>query len=236
MSISVNGREIAIREAGQHVGELALIDSTAIRSATVTARTPTVVAQIKDHVFEKIANKNPLLWRRIAVAIATRLRERDRFHMPPREQPAIFIGSSSEGLAVAQCIHKSLLRRPLVPQLWSDGVFQCSQTTIEELARLTTETDFAIIVMTADDVTHSRGRKKESPRDNVIFELGLFMGALSRQRTFIVAPQGVDLKIPTDLLGLTLLRYTKRSGRSLAQSLQSVTGELYRLIALRGAR
>jgi predicted nucleotide-binding protein len=48
------------------------------------------------------------------------------------------------------------------------------------------ETDFAAFVVTADDVTASRGRRKASPRDNVVFEIGLFMGAIGRERTFVV--------------------------------------------------
>jgi predicted nucleotide-binding protein len=55
-------------------------------------------------------------------------------------------------------------------------------------------------------------KKKPSPRDNVIFELGLFMGALTRTRTFVLAPSQVDLKIPSDLLGVTFLRYARRGG------------------------
>jgi CRP/FNR family transcriptional regulator, cyclic AMP receptor protein len=45
--------------------------------------------------------------------------------------------------------------------------------------------------------------KRMSPRDNVIFELGLFMGALSRERTLVLVPKGMDFKVPSDLLGMT---------------------------------
>ena len=49
------------------------------------------------------------------------------------------------------------------------------------------------------------------PRDNVIFELGLLMGALGRERVFILKPRNVDIRIPSDLLGVTWLDY-KRGG------------------------
>jgi len=236
VTVLVNGREIAQRDAGNHVGEMALIDNTAVRSATVIAEVPTIVAKLADHVFEDLANRHPLLWRRIAISIGVRLRERDRFHTPPRNQPAIFIASSSEGLDIANAIHKFLLRKPVVPHLWSEGVFQASQTTIEELMRITRETDFAVIVMTADDVTRSRGIRKPSPRDNVIFELGLFMGALSKERTFIVAGDKIDIKVPTDLLGLTLLRFRRKAKVSLGIALRDVKNALYRSIVRIGPR
>ena len=38
--------------------------------------------------------------------------------------------------------------------------------------------DFAILVLTADDLVASRDVLSTAPRDNVLFELGLFMGGL----------------------------------------------------------
>ena len=230
VSVIVNGRNVATRKPGEHIGEMALIDTTARRSATVKTQEQTVVAKVTERDFTRIANKYPDMWRRIAVAVAERLRERSKFLPVPRSQSAIFIGSSSEGLAVAEAIHRYLLRYPFVPRLWSEGVFECSSTTIEDLMRMTRETDFAVIVLTPDDVVKSRGRRKVSPRDNVIFELGLFMGALARNRTYIVIPKGLDIKIPTDLLGVTCLEYKRRPRRSLPRCLQPVSRELRRLI------
>jgi predicted nucleotide-binding protein len=213
---------------------MALVDTTAVRSATVRTREATVVAKVCESQFTRIANKHPSLWRRMAVALAKRLRERNKFQTPPRTEPVIFIGSSSEGLSVAKCIQKYLLRHPFVPRIWSDGVFECSKTTIEDLMQITKETDFAVLVLTPDDVTKSRGKNKPSPRDNVVFEMGLFMGALSRERTYIVAPRKLDIKIPTDLLGVKCLLYQKRRGRSLARNLQPVSRDLSRLISKHG--
>ena len=60
--------------------------------------------------------------------------------------------------------------------------------------------------------------------------MGLFMGAISRERTYIVAPRGLDLKIPTDLLGVTTLPFQRRRGRTLARNLQPVTRQIRKLI------
>jgi predicted nucleotide-binding protein len=234
VSITANGRVVATRTAGDHFGEMAMLDTTASRSATVCTLEPTVVAKVSESKFTPIANANPELWRRISVALANRLKERNKFHNPPRSEPVIFIGSSSEGLAIATAIHRCLQRCPYVPKLWTQGVFECSQTTIEDLMRATRQTDFAILVLTADDVTRSRGRTKPAPRDNVIFEMGLFMGALSRERTYIVAPKGLDFKIPTDLLGVTTLPFHRRPGRSLVRNLQPVTSQIRKLVTKHG--
>ena len=228
--VFVNNREVATRRAGEHVGEMALIDLTAVRSATVITAEPSVVAKVSERDFSLIATCYPVIWRKLASTIAQRLRERNRFHSPPRSIPAVFIGSSSEALPVATAIHKSLMRKQVAPRIWSEGVFQCSRTTIEDLTDATNQSDFAILVLAADDVTTSRGKRKAAPRDNTIFELGLFMGALSRNRTYIVAPSPFDIKIPTDLLGVTLLRYQRKRGQSIARAILPVTRGLIRRI------
>jgi predicted nucleotide-binding protein len=234
--VLVNGREVATRRAGEHVGEMALIDRTAVRSATVITTEPSVVARISETDFTRTANRHPIMWRKLAATIAQRLRERSRFHPVPRVIPAVFIGSSSESLHVATAIRDSLARKRVEPRLWSEGVFQCSRTTIEDLLTATEQSDFAVLVLASDDVTISRGRRKAAPRDNTILELGLFMGALSRSRTYIVAPRPLDLKIPTDLLGVTLLTYQQKRGQTVSRALRPVMRDLLRLIERYGPK
>ena len=230
VSVRVNDREIAIRSADEHVGEMALIDSTAVRSTTIQTIEPCVVAKISESHFSKLANKHPELWRKIAVVLARRLRERNKFQTAPRSKPVIFIGSSSEGIKVAEAIYNNLSKFPCVTSLWSRGVFEASKTTIEDLIRITEASDFGVIVLTPDDLTKSRKESNPSPRDNVVFEVGLFMGAISRERTYIVAPKGVDIKIPTDLFGITCLTYEHSSGKSLGRCLQPVFRQIRKLV------
>jgi len=213
VAVLINKREIAVRSSGTHVGEMALLDPTARRSATLVARERTVALKLSERDVTRIACSYPAFWRRVAVEIATRLRERTRFIREPNAVPIVFIGSSSEALADATCIKGSLSRHNLTCRLWTQGVFQLSQTTIEDLVRASQEVDFAVLFLTPDDMTSSRGRRKASPRDNIVFEIGLFMGAIGRDRTFLAVPKGVDLKLPTDLLGVTHAPYA-RGGRS----------------------
>lgn len=209
VTVLVNGRTVASRPAGTHVGEMALVDPLAKRSATVIAAEPTVAIKLAEHHFSEIASRHPELWRRVAVEVAKRLRERNRFLRQPHNEPVLFIGSSTEGQSIAEDVYRRLANKRVVPKLWSDGVFEASSTTIESLVKTAQEADFAALVLTSDDITKSRGNSKPSPRDNVIFELGLFIGAIGRERVFILKPKGVDIRIPSDLLGVVWLEYLR---------------------------
>ena len=95
-------------------------------------------------------------------------------------RPSVFIGSSAEGLAVAEAIQVNLDRAcEVVP--WSQGLFGLSGGTLETLVDRAQEFDFAALVLTPDDMVHSRGNDQQSPRDNVVLELGLFIGGAGPQ-------------------------------------------------------
>lgn len=133
--------------------------------------------------------------------------------------PRVFIASASEGLEAARQVHRALqarLRQAAEVVLWPTE-FQLSATYIESLERALGESDFAVLVATAADRTRSRGRETASPRDNVIFEAGLFMGRLGRQRSFILKPAGDDLKLPSDLAGVESARFEAAVGRGWAR-------------------
>ena len=87
-----------------------------------------------------------------------------------------------------------------------------------------------------DPLVEARGERKAAPRDNVIFELGLFMGALGRARSFIVRERGVDLKIPTDLLGVTSIEYESGDSSSIDIRMAPACELIRRRAAALGAR
>ena len=100
-------------------------------------------------------------------------------------RPALFVGSSSEGLRIARAIQVCLDPVSEV-ELWTQGIFGLTGGTLESLILALPRFDFAILVLTADDMVVSRGVEKVSARDNVLFELGLFIGSLGRDRTFML--------------------------------------------------
>jgi Predicted nucleotide-binding protein containing TIR-like domain len=122
------------------------------------------------------------------------------------EKPSLFIGSSTEGLEFARAA-RSLLNEDAEITIWNESLFELGNTAIEQLVNSPSRFDFAILVLTPDDLITSRQDDKFGPRDNVIFELGLFMGVLGRSRTFILHQADAAVKIPSDLSGLITARY-----------------------------
>jgi hypothetical protein len=115
----------------------------------------------------------------------------------------VFVGSSTEGLGVATLVKKVLeakLGDQVVIAPWNEGTFVPSKSYIGSLEDELQSVDFAILILTRDDEAVIRNAKEAVPRDNVLFELGLFMGKLGRGRVFYLGPKG--LKLPTDLWGI----------------------------------
>src|SRR5262249_34995845 len=126
------------------------------------------------------------------------------------DKPRIFLGSSDAQRKLVQALTRGLEDVAHV-EPWTSS-FNPGTTTLERLLELTREVDFAAFVFARDDWTTNsqpgsdpRGSGQASPRDNVVFEAGLFGGALGMRRTFILHASGA--KLPSDLLGLTSIRY-----------------------------
>lgn len=132
------------------------------------------------------------------------------------QRPVAFIGSSKEGLEIAKAIQANL-EYAVEGILWCQGVFGLSGGTLETLVNVLDDYDFAILVLTPDDLVESREEKRLAPRDNVLLELGMFIGALGRERTFAVIDRSAQMKLPSDLAGITLAEF-EPPGRGTAQS------------------
>lgn len=154
------------------------------------------------------------------------------------ERPlSIFIASASEGLDVATAVRDSLERdRRFAPRIWNEGTFKPSLTFIEAVEAELDRCDFAVLTLTPDDRLESRGQMSMAPRDNVLFELGLFMGRLGRERTYFVCDRNQTLKIPTDLLGVNPAMYERRDGQSLEEALVPVCASIAHRITELGVR
>lgn len=139
--------------------------------------------------------------------------------MGPR--PRLFIGCSSEGLNIARAIQSSLYY-DAEPIIWSEGVFGLSGGTLDSLLRCVSDFDFAVFALTADDLLEKRGVTGNAPRDNVLFELGLFMGRLGRERTFFVICRDDGVHLPTDLAGVTPALFIAPSESRFLQSALAV--------------
>lgn len=227
-----DNREIAHRTAGESVGEMAVIDAQKKRCASIVAKEDCVVASIPEADFVRIARKFPELWRSLAKQVADRLRQRLEGVRPQNIIPRVFIGSSTESRRAALAVKKAM-NRVAEAIVWTQGnVFEPGKFTLESLEEQSRRSDFAVMVFAPDDVIFCRGKRQAGPRDNVIFELGLFIGAMNRKRAFVVAPRGKKLKIPTDILGTNMVMYSVGGGKSLEESIDQAC-EMIRTVVLK---
>lgn len=126
----------------------------------------------------------------------------------------VFIGSTSESMELVNNVAITLDQTQggvdfqAVP--WGERVFAPSGYTLRDLIEVGSTCDFAVLLATGDDVTISRGATTSAPRDNVLLEIGLFIGLIGLERTFVAVPQGTELKLPSDLNGLTTVPYPTR--------------------------
>lgn len=123
------------------------------------------------------------------------------------DKPSVFIASSVEGLSVAEAVNIKMEYDAQVKQ-W-DNAFDLSSVTITSLIKRAKETEFGVFVFHPDDKTIIRKNEYSSVRDNVLLELGLFIGSLGIERCFVLIPKSkeTEFRLPTDLAGVTTTSY-----------------------------
>jgi hypothetical protein len=146
-------------------------------------------------------------------------------------KPRIFLGSSGEQAKLLEAISRGLSEVADV-EPWTT-TFNPGRSTLDRLVELSQEVDFAAFVFAQDDWTTNSASEsgQASPRDNVVFEAGLFGGALGIRRTFILHANGS--KLPSDLLGLTSVRYDPAGG---AAEVRAINEKLRKAIEAEGRR
>ena len=146
-------------------------------------------------------------------------------------KPRIFLGSSGKQAKLIQAITRGLAEVADV-EPWTT-TFNPGRQTLDRLVELSQEVDFAAFVFAQDDWTTTVAAEsgQASPRDNVVFEAGLFGGALGIRRTFILHAHGS--KLPSDLLGLTSVRYDPAAGPA---EISAINQKLRKAIEAEGRR
>lgn len=126
--------------------------------------------------------------------------------MNASSKPSVFIASSVEGLRIADAINANLEHEAHCT-IWRSGTFKLSSQTVDDLVKKSSAIDFAVFVFTPDDLATIRKHEEAIARDNVVFEMGLFIGAIGKERCYIIKPRGVDMHLPSDLLGINPADY-----------------------------
>ena len=149
-------------------------------------------------------------------------------------KPHVFIGSSIKGLDIARHAQAEL-EHDADAEIWTHAVFKSPYTPIENLLRLIEDYDFALFILHPEDKATIRNEDEVIVRDNVIFEMGLFLAKLGRSRVFFIAPQQPDrthrdrLYLPTDLSGITPPEYNP-SARNVRASVATSLDEFRRAL------
>ncbi|SHG64993.1 Predicted nucleotide-binding protein containing TIR-like domain-containing protein [Fodinibius roseus] len=127
--------------------------------------------------------------------------------MERQNKPRVMILSSSEKLSVAYAIQENLDKDAEIT-VWEHAFTELSKGILETIVDSARDNDYAIFVLADDDISFLRGEKFKTTRDNVILELGIFIGTLGIRSCFMIVPRGIqDHHLPTDLAGLTYATY-----------------------------
>ena len=138
-------------------------------------------------------------------------------------KPTLFIGSSTEAKSIVKDIH-TRLQDSVTVRTWYHDTFVPGEHPLDSLRREILQADYALLVVTPDDSIVKRDAAGFTARDNILFELGMFMGTLGPRRSFylIVSDHREgnvrDVNIPSDLAGITRLQVTRTDDPALFNS------------------
>lgn len=136
----------------------------------------------------------------------------------------LFIGSSSEELPLAERA-KIILDKDFDVTIWNEkvwntSVFKINQNFLADLLKASLQYDFGILLGTNDDKVIFRGKEVLQPRDNVLFELGLFTGRLGTSKCAFLIDK--EIKLLSDFNGLTLAHFDKADSGSFERAVNQI--------------
>jgi predicted nucleotide-binding protein len=143
-------------------------------------------------------------------------------------KPAVFISSSHEGIALARELGRQLEAAATIT-LWPEAAFHPGKTVVESLTEVADQSDFAVFVMSADDVSSTRG-SRWSPRPNAVFELGFLAGRLGLSRIFVVVDRGT-VALPSDLAGTMYVNLARGESSDLSAAVAPAAVVILRAMA-----
>lgn len=143
-------------------------------------------------------------------------------------KPTVFISSSREGIALARELGRQLEDAANIT-LWPEAAFHPGKTAVESLTEVADHSDFAVFLMTADDVSSTPG-SRWSPRPNAVFELGFLAGRLGLSRVFVVGDLGT-VALPSDLAGTMYVNLARGEASDPSAAVATVAALIRRAMA-----
>ena len=226
LGIFVNSKRIATRFPGDSIGEMSIISHFQERSASAIADSDCLLLKISEEKFSKIAEKYPHIWKRLAGILSKRLLQRNTLIRRQSGKLRVFVISSIEALPVARAIEGAFAKDSFATAVWANGAFRVSSYTLESLETELEKSDFAVVLAHPDEKTAPSHEDWPTPRDKVVFELGFCIGKLGRQRAILMEPRGQKMQLPSDLAGVTAIRYDDEAGRDIGAAMGPACDEL----------
>lgn len=213
--IVVHGKTLARRVAGDHVGEMAAILPLQRRAASVVAAEDSTVVRLTDAQVGELGEQFPQIWRYFAKELAHRVEQRNTVASARNEKVRFFVAAPTSVHGTAHEIRTILSAEGFHVDVWEEGAFRGGQYSIENLERKLDQSDIGVVIA-----------EPGTGHDNVIFELGFFMGRLGRNRTFLVEPRSEQINLPHELAGVNTITYQDGNLLQASRHLASAAAEL----------
>lgn len=140
----------------------------------------------------------------------------------------LFIGSSREGVNIARQIKSAIDAECfdwLDVQIWDEGkIFARNKSALDSLFKASRRYEYGILIATSDDLTLSRFRLKASPRDNIVFEIGLFLGSLGLERAYMLLEK--KSKTPSDFYGINVPTFNRKDKAGLEDTINKLVDSI----------
>lgn len=232
--VFVNGKRVARRQAGEHVGEMAAVQPTQIRSATVVAAEPSVVARISAAALDDLSQEYPEIHRYVAQELARRLYQRNDHVGSARERINVLLLATQRGQEVAKVVQQTLTSEGFAIRVWDGGFARTGGSQIQKLQEMAAGVDFALIVVSGVGETLNGEGGWPLARDELMMETGVLLGVLGGDRIVLLEEARGDTLSSRALPGVTDMPWHAREGEDLEVALTSTCTRLRRYFETHG--
>lgn len=234
LQVSVKNKEFAVIGPGAHVGEIALVNPNAERSATVRALEDSVTAKLSADAFAQIAERHQSLWRRMSQVLGNHLRWSNQFLDRPNACPRVLICASEIGIPFAMAMKSQAADQSKTPAWQVETHCLEEPDNLEPLQRILAEVDLGVVIIAPGDLEFPPNR--DSLAGMVLIQCGMCFGVLGRERSIIVQPADLANESPATTLGLSPLTYRLDPHEALRSDIESISAQIQTAIQEFGAR
>jgi hypothetical protein len=129
----------------------------------------------------------------------------------------LFICSSVASLDVALAL-KNNLSGDFMVTTWKENTFQLGHHNLDSIIKASTKYHYVLLVLTPDVVQTFNNNTTANVKDNIIFEMGFFIGIFGKERTFFIVENAPDFKLPTYVSGINYTDFIKPNGPDLLET------------------